>query len=204
MSDVTIQNLIESFIQFYSKVNGSTIDSKRPRMVTRADVIHRINSGDCATAAIAIGFVWKELTGEEVIWHDNFDHAFIEIGGVYYDTANPNGSEDYTGMYAYSIKNSPCFMKHHTLIGLHMNYLLYDEYGINMVRTFCKLWKVDRYPHIHYQDLSECGQSHLVMCKDQIHNLIQSNIHLSTKGMHWIDTYLTKINMHLKQYEGIT
>lgn len=191
---ITLQDVIESFVLFYSRVNASVITPKKPRMITRADVIHRINSGDCGTAAIAIGLVWQVLGNEKVIWHDNFNHAFIEVNGIYYDTANISGSDNYFDMYGCNSDDKDKFIRAESPIGCHVNYLLYDTTGIAMINSFCAMWKMKPYENMHISDLKDSNDELLSRNKLQIHELIRHNPHLSGRGIHWINIYLTEIN----------
>lgn len=135
---MTLPELFELFICFYSEINEKDIKGTE-----RTDVLKRLNSGDCGTAAIAVGWVWHNLTGEEVLYHDNNAHGYIEVNGRFYDTLQPEGRDSHREIMGY---NPEATIMSGDVEFMHHQFMFVDPLGVSWINQFATMHQVKAYP----------------------------------------------------------
>jgi len=115
--------------------------------------IERINSGDCGTTALAVWQVYTKLLtpflrdGERLLaleLVDNFNHAYLKLDDVCFDTLNLNGQTDETKMFEYSAPNAKVEVL--TSEELFRRYIWKDRIGAELIRRFCQRFYVEPLP----------------------------------------------------------
>lgn len=149
---LAITFIMESWINHYHQFCCETFDAAQGRTeaLSVADVIDRINGGDCGTTAIAVGTVLNHLATEysdvtpEIINHaeffDNFNHAFLKVGDRYYDTFNVDGVESTALLFEADAPNAS--VENVGVGELFKRYILNDRIGARLIETFCQRWHV--------------------------------------------------------------
>lgn len=179
MSETTLQQVITDFVDFYIEVSP---DNKTGQWDAGA-ALDRINSGDCGTASVAIGWVWNHLSGDEVIYHDNFNHGYIEVNGRFYDTLVPEGVDSHAEMFQYKPKNVINHVRGDVSVQ-HCQFLRVDDFGIQMVREFAKRWGAPDYPLRSYKELGEVSVADLKKAIRSFESIIP---HLEEKGSFFLN-----------------
>ena len=128
-----LTRLFEDFADCYAEWN---------RKECGAEPRERLNAGDCGTAAIAVGWVWEQLTGKPIAYCDNGQHGFLEYYNWCYDTLQPYGArlQHMLGHYI----NLP-LIRTPDVRTLHYQFLRNDRLGYSWVCEFCGRWGVKPY-----------------------------------------------------------
>lgn len=148
----TITEVLENWIRHYQLFSTETWQhyiGKRVAPVTRESAIERMNAGDCGTTAIAVSHVFNTLAREHQktgcvqlvsLW-DNFNHAFVEFDGRYYDTMTLAGEPDISKMMEADAPN----MKEECLdLGtIFSRYIHRDRIGARLIRMFCQRYYIE-------------------------------------------------------------
>lgn len=116
-----ITNLIEQFKTVYARFNG----------LPAAGIADKINRGDCGVSAIAIGPLLAEQ-GLTVRYLHNTGHVWLDVDGVCYDTARPNG---YGINEAIILGNDP--VAEVSLDQLCEDCMPCDTHGAYLIKAFC-------------------------------------------------------------------
>lgn len=128
-----ITQLFEDFADCYAEWN---------RRERGAEPRERLNAGDCGTAAIAVGWVFEQLTGHDVTYCDNTNHGFLEYYNWCYDTLAPEGVRQHQ-IYGHQV-NHP-IIRTHEVRTMHYQFLRTDRLGYSWVCEFCGRWGVKPY-----------------------------------------------------------
>ena len=147
--EITLTRLFEHFAECYGQWNRREIlgyTGVYPDYDTAT--LKRLNSGDCGTAAIAVGWVFSQLTGKSVTYCDNSQHGFIEYYNWCYDTLQPQGARQ-QHMHGHYV-NQPV-MRYRDIRTMHHVFLRSDSLGYAMVCEFCGLYGVKPYSLADFQ-----------------------------------------------------
>lgn len=115
--------------------------------------IDRINSGDCGTTALAVYQVYTQLLtpflrdGERLMsleLVDNFNHAFLRLDDVCYDTMQTEGQPDISKMLEAGAPNA--MVEVLTTEELFRRYIWKDRIGAELIRRFCQRFYVEPLP----------------------------------------------------------
>lgn len=132
MIEFSLTNLFREFVQFYCVVSPDSINGK---IKCEQDAIDRINGGDCGTAALAVGMVISSCQPSlEFEYYDNFNHAFLRSGDLYYDTVNPNGVKDTDDLTNSHFED--CNVEAVSVEELWHRYIRNDYIGAVMIKLF--------------------------------------------------------------------
>jgi hypothetical protein len=146
-----VSAVLEAWINHYQVFSTEAWEhatGKRNEPVTRHTAIERMNSGDCGTTAIAVSTVFNQLQHEAagnhryermVCW-DNFNHAYVEFNGRYYDTFDLNGKENRSEMYEHDAPNAKD--EQLSVESIFKRYIYKDRIGAHLIKTFCQRWYV--------------------------------------------------------------
>lgn len=147
--EITITRLFEQFAECYGQWQRREILGYLGEYPDyHVATLKRLNSGDCGTAAIAVGWVWEQLTGNKVTYCDNSQHGFIEYYNWCYDTLQPCGARQ-QHMYGHYV-NHPV-MRYTDVRTMHHVFLRGDSLGYAMVCEFCGLYGVKPYSLTDFQ-----------------------------------------------------
>lgn len=125
------------------------INRLNTRPLDTAWAVERINSGDCGTTAIAVSHVYDEIMNglvtrddrvEAIQLVDNYNHAFLQLGELYYDTLKMDGESDLNAMYEMSAEN--CNVERLTTEEIFRRYIWKDRIGNELIRRFCQRFHV--------------------------------------------------------------
>lgn len=164
--NVTPELLMHSFIEQYQHLNSRDIHRYRERALEEAaqnppkgldhpgrynahshalhynPALQRLNSGDCGTASIAVGWVYSQLTGETVEYYDNNLHGYIKVGDAFYDTLAPQGVPSHADVFCGGDSHTP--VDNANLANQIHAFLRADPVGQSFVDAFCELWGVPK------------------------------------------------------------
>lgn len=144
--------ILQMWITHYLEFGFETLEAelKLGESVTRETVIERINGGDCGTTALAVRQVYNGIMAElvtpderilplELI--DNYNHAFLKLEDVYYDTMNLPGQPDVMQMMEAYAPNA--VVESLTTGEMFKRYIWKDQIGAEMIRRFCQRFYVE-------------------------------------------------------------
>lgn len=113
--------------------------------LTPEGIIQRINGGDCGTTALAVHQVYyglmNELVGENeritpLLLVDNYNHAYLQLDGVNYDTFNLHGQPDPMKMFDADAPNASVEVL--TTAEMFKRYIWKDQIGAELILRFCQ------------------------------------------------------------------
>lgn len=128
-----LQELFDDFLDCYAVWNAKECG---------ADPRERLNAGDCGTAAIAVGWVFEQLTGRDITYCDNTNHGFLEFYNWCYDTLTPEGVRQ-QHVFGHQV-NHP-IIRTQDVRTMHYQFLRNDRLGYSWVCEFCGRWGVKPY-----------------------------------------------------------
>jgi len=124
------------------KENASPVYQER---LTPEGIVERINGGDCGTTALAVHRVYytlmEELLGENerispLQLIDNYNHAYLQLEGINYDTLNLGGEPDPMKMLDADAPNASVEVL--TTAEMFKRYIWKDQIGAELIRRFCQ------------------------------------------------------------------
>lgn len=118
--------------------------------LTPEGIVQRINGGDCGTTALAVHQVYyglmNELVGEnervsplELV--DNYNHAYLRLDDVNYDTLNLSGQSDAMKMLDANAPNAS--IEALTDGEMFKRYIWKDQIGAELIRRFCQRFYIE-------------------------------------------------------------
>lgn len=150
--------LLRTWVQHYTDLAYEVYEYKTAirefEVAPDADwAVERINSGDCGTTALAVYQVYTNLLtpylrdGERLAaleLVDNYNHAYLRLDDVCYDTLQPEGQVDASKMYEAGAPNA----KVETLstTELFRRYIWKDRIGAELIRRFCQRFYIEPLP----------------------------------------------------------
>lgn len=163
-----LPDLLNDFVDFYFHISVDFQRGTAARTVNNTPelVIRRINSGDCGTAALAVGWAFVKLqekaaaervqspaldsvagelgataVSDPVQYWDNYDHAYLGYNGLFYDTANPQGISDYTKLIGY---RGDRVVQQLPRAEIWDRYIHIDAMGARIIELYCDRWGIER------------------------------------------------------------
>lgn len=131
---MTLSELLNDFIEFYRTYAYEYALGLKP-IPTRQHTLQRINSGDCGTAALAVGAVFNFKNEDYVVFRDNFNHAYLKYDEKYYDTQFPEGTGEELRLTNAEMED--CVFQDISYSEMFKRYILKDQVGAQLIATFC-------------------------------------------------------------------